>query len=234
MYWHRPIPYILFLFFHSFPNEFVSGKHFPFSLFFSLFFRLLNLRGGGRPPPSPPLAMPFVPQWIAASVVSKCIKNSRFMLVNIHDCLYSLDGINCIVIVTSLYLVRITGLALVHKIKSLPGSAKDGHFNTGGAISHLSMSVFISFQFIINYFHLWRILSLFFVIQLLQLVSSADWSKVHHVTQGIFCNDRWWRFAGHYSIEPTGHYLRARVLWILYCKLGLRVQNPHPYPHAHS
>ena len=66
------------------------------------------------------------------------------------------------------------------------------------------------------------------IIQLLQLVSSADWSKVHHVTQGIFCNDRWWRFAGHYSIEPTGHYLRARVLWILYCKLGLRVQNPHP------
>ena len=67
------------------------------------------------------------------------------------------------------------------------------------------------------------------IIQLLQLVSSADWSKVHHVTQGIFCNDRWWRFAGHYSIEPTGHYLRARVLWILYCKLGLRVQNPHPH-----
>ena len=66
------------------------------------------------------------------------------------------------------------------------------------------------------------------IIQLLQLVSSADWSKVHHVTHGIFCNDRWWRFAGHYSIEPTGHYLRARVLWILYCKLGLRVQNPHP------
>ena len=64
---------------------------------------------------------------------------------------------------------------------------------------------------------------------LLQLVSSADWSKVHHVTQGIFCNDRWWRFAGHYSIEPTGRYLRARVLWILYCKLGLRVQNPHPH-----
>ena len=31
------------------------------------------------------------------------------------------------------------------------------------------------------------------IIQLLQLVSSADWSKVHHVTQGIFCNDRWWR-----------------------------------------
>ena len=28
------------------------------------------------------------------------------------------------------------------------------------------------------------------IIQLLQLVSSADWSKVHHVTQGIFCNDR--------------------------------------------
>ena len=32
--------------------------------------------------------------------------------------------------------------------------------------------------------------ALFCIIQLLQLVSSADWSKVHHVTQGIFCNDR--------------------------------------------
>ena len=44
--------YLLLFFFHSFPNEFVSGKHFPFSLSFSLFVRLLNLRG--RPPPSPP------------------------------------------------------------------------------------------------------------------------------------------------------------------------------------
>ena len=34
--------------------------------------------------------------------------------------------------------------------------------------------------------------------------------------------------AGHYSSEPTGHYLRARVLLILYSKYCQRVQNPHP------
>ena len=27
------------------------------------------------------------------------------------------------------------------------------------------------------------------LLQLQKLVNSADWSKVHHVTQGIFCND---------------------------------------------
>ena len=30
------------------------------------------------------------------------------------------------------------------------------------------------------------------IIQLLKLVSSADWSKVHHVTNGILGKDWWW------------------------------------------
>ena len=60
----------------------------------------------------------------------------------------------------------------------------------------------------------------FSLFQVLIGQKSITWHKV------FSANDRWWRFAGHYSIEPTGHYLRARVLWILYCKLGLRVQNP--------
>ena len=38
---------LLFFFFHSFPNEFVSGKHFPFSLSFSLFFSPSKSWGGG-------------------------------------------------------------------------------------------------------------------------------------------------------------------------------------------
>ena len=73
MYWHRPIPYS-FSFFILFLMK-VSGKHFPFSLSFSLFFALKknkknknnpNLRGG-RPPPSPPLATPL-PSLLRATV----------------------------------------------------------------------------------------------------------------------------------------------------------------------
>ena len=51
MYWHQ-FPTL----FHSFPNEFVSGEHFPFSL--SFFFFLLADQQGGAWPPCAPLAMP--------------------------------------------------------------------------------------------------------------------------------------------------------------------------------
>ena len=45
---------LLFFFFHSFPNEFVSGEHFPFSLSFFLFFFTRRSTGGPWPPCAPP------------------------------------------------------------------------------------------------------------------------------------------------------------------------------------
>ena len=53
---------LLFFFFHSFPNEFVSGEQFPFSLSFFLFFIFIFLfyflladqQGGGHGPLVPP------------------------------------------------------------------------------------------------------------------------------------------------------------------------------------
>ena len=41
-----------------------------------------------------------------------------------------------------------------------------------------------------DFIYMYNILSSVFPFK---LVSSADWSEVHHVTNGILCNDWWWR-----------------------------------------
>ena len=67
-------PTLFLLFFHYFPNEFVSGKHFPFSFSFSLFFGFKIL--GGRPPPSP-LATPLMKHRVLWPTIGVCMKKIR-------------------------------------------------------------------------------------------------------------------------------------------------------------
>ena len=57
-----------------------------------------------------------MPLWLAANTVSKCIKNPSIHARE-YSWLPSLDIINRIDIVTSVYLVRITGLACLQKNK---------------------------------------------------------------------------------------------------------------------